>query len=113
MNQVASVNRLIETAGDSSAISGRGTQIRFALRAASVLCQISRSVLVALTWAGLMEWQTIKVPVVAQVGPTAAFQRAHCHLIRPDRCLPGATLRSGACVVGPAGADCHDGRTGH
>ena len=43
----------------------------------------------ALTWAALIEWQTIKVPVVAQVGPTAAFQRAHCHLIGPDRCLPG------------------------
>jgi len=25
--------------------------------------------MVALTWAGLIEWQTIKVPVVVQVGP--------------------------------------------
>src|SRR5260370_13112235 len=28
--------------------------------------QISRPVMAALTWAGLMEWQTIKVPVVAK-----------------------------------------------
>ena len=31
--------------------------------------QISRPAMVALTWAGLIEWQTIKVPAAVQVGP--------------------------------------------
>lgn len=41
---------------------------RRSLRPTTVPRKISRPVMVALTWAGLIEWQTIKVPVVVQIG---------------------------------------------
>ena len=71
-------------------------------KAAYVPCQISRPAKEALTWAGLIDWQTIKVQIVVQVGPTTAIEGASCQLIRPGRYWPAARLRSDARVDGPA-----------
>ena len=39
--------------------------------------QISRPAIAALTWAGLIEWQTIKAQVVVQVGPRRRSRGLH------------------------------------
>ncbi len=55
----------------------------------------------AFTWAGLIEWQRIKVQLVVQVGLRRRSRGASCHLIRPDRCLSAAGFARVLVSIGP------------
>ena len=44
-----------------------------------VPCQISLPATVVLTCPGLIEWQTIKPPIVVRNRPGMVFERASCH----------------------------------
>ena len=50
----------------------------------NVPCQISLPATTVLTCPGLIEWQTIKAPIVVRSRSKTVFERTSCHLTRPN-----------------------------
>ncbi len=81
---------------------GRAQRRSHSSRDPGVRCQISRPGLVALTWAGLIDWQTIELPVAVQVRPRS-YSKGFCQYVSSDDSRP---------VAGPSScirADAHCG----